>query len=202
MREIDAKGLACPKPVVKAKKAMKDNDKFLVIVDNRTAVENLSKLGKKMNAEISVVEESESEFKVMFKQTAGKASQDSAQPENKMTAPASEGKSKKVYYISSDTMGEGERELGKILIKGFLSTAKELEPLPEKIIFINSGVKLAVLENDVVELLKELEELGIEILLCGTCIDYYELKEQMQVGEISNMYEIASSLNKGNVVKI
>ena len=70
------------------------------------------------------------------------------------------------------------------------------------IIFINSGVKLAVLENDVVELLKELEELGIEILLCGTCIDYYELKEQMQVGEISNMYEIASSLNKGNVVKI
>lgn len=202
MKEINAKGLACPKPVVKAKKAMTDNDQFLVIVDNRTAVENLSKLGKKMNAEISVVEESESEFKVMFKQSERKVSQDSARPENKTASLNNESEIKKVYYISSDTMGEGERELGKILIKAFLSTAKELEPLPKKIIFINSGVKLAVLEKDVVELLKELEELGIEILLCGTCIDYYELKDKMQVGEISNMYEIASSLNSGNVVKI
>ncbi|MFP4199704.1 MAG: sulfurtransferase-like selenium metabolism protein YedF, partial [Halanaerobium sp.] len=107
----------------------------------------------------------------------------------------------KIYLIASDTMGEGERELGQILIKGFISTIKELDPLPERIIFINAGVKLAVKE-DIIFYLKELEEKGVEILLCGTCVDYYGLQEEVEIGEISNMFEIADSLNRGEVVRI
>jgi len=193
MKEIDAKGLACPKPVVLAKKAISSNQEVLVIVDNQTAASNLTKLGKKMGAEVSVVEESETEFKVMFK---NKKSSDS---EN--TGSESEASGAKIYLIPSDTMGDGERELGQILMKGFISTIKELDPLPKRIIFLNSGVKLATKE-DIIFYLKELEEQGVEILLCGTCVDYYELQEEVGVGDISNMFEIADNLNRGDVVTI
>ncbi|MGM0500265.1 MAG: sulfurtransferase-like selenium metabolism protein YedF [Bacillota bacterium] len=193
MKEIDAKGLACPKPVVLAKKAITSNQEVLVIVDNQTAASNLTKLGKKMGAEVSVVEESETEFKVMFKK---KKSSD-----NETDGSESENNGAKIYLIPSDTMGDGERELGQILIKGFISTIKELDPLPEKIIFLNSGVKLATKE-DIIFYLKELEEQGVEILLCGTCVDYYELQAEVGVGEISNMFEIADNLNRRDVVTV
>jgi len=193
MKEIDAKGLACPKPVVLAKKAITSNQEVLVIVDNQTAASNLTKLGKKMGAEVSVVEESETEFKVMFKKTK---STDSENADSE-----SETSGAKIYLIPSDTMGDGERELGQILIKGFISTIKELDPLPEKIIFLNSGVKLATKE-DIIFYLKELEEQGVEILLCGTCVDYYELQAEVGVGEISNMFEIADNLNRRDVVTV
>lgn len=193
MEVIDAKGLDCPKPVVMAKKALAEHEKFLVVVDNEIAVENLTKLGNKMNAAISVVEESAAEFKVKFEKKADSENLSENQKE------ASE---QKTYLISSDTMGAGDRDLGKILIKAFISTLKELDPLPAKIIFLNSGVKLALLEADVSQNLKELEELGVEILLCGTCIDYYDLKDQLDLGELSNMYEIAASINQDNVVEI
>lgn len=199
MEIIDAKGLACPKPVVLAKKALAEHEKFIVVVDNRTAVENLTKLGKKMKAAISVVEESEIEFKVKFTAAAEvkngtKTTSDSKAAVNSAT--------QKTYFIASDTMGDGDEKLGRILIKGFLSTIKELDPLPQKIIFVNSGVKLAILEADIIKILEELEDLGVKILLCGTCVDFFGLKDQLQVGEISNMYEIADSLNKENIVKV
>lgn len=193
MKEIDAKGLACPKPVVLAKKAISSNQEVLVVVDNQTAASNLTKLGKKMGAEVSVVEESETEFKVMFKKTK---STDSENADSE-----SETSGAKIYLIPSDTMGDGERELGQILMKGFISTIKELDPLPKRIIFLNSGVKLATKE-DIIFYLKELEEQGVEILLCGTCVDYYELQEEVGVGDISNMFEIADNLNRGDVVTI
>lgn len=193
MKEIDAKGLACPKPVVLAKKAISSNQEVLVIVDNQTAASNLTKLGKKMKAEVSVVEESENEFRVLFKK--------SKSSDSKTDETASENNEGKIYLIAADTMGEGERELGQILLKGFISTIKELDPLPKKIIFINSGVKAAVNE-DIIFYLKELANKDLEILLCGTCVDYYGLQEEVEIGEISNMFEIADSLNRGDVVRI
>lgn len=193
MKEIDAKGLACPKPVVLAKKAISSNQEVLVVVDNQTAASNLTKLGKKMGAEVSVVEESETEFRVMFKKKNNSDSEtDGSESENNGA---------KIYLIPSDTMGDGERELGQILIKGFISTIKELDPLPKRIIFLNSGVKLATKE-DIIFYLKELEEQGVEILLCGTCVDYYELQEEVEVGDISNMFEIADNLNREDVVTV
>ncbi|PUU89209.1 selenium metabolism protein YedF [Halanaerobium congolense] len=193
MKEIDAKGLACPKPVVLAKKAINSNQQVLVIVDNQTAASNLTKLGEKMGAEVSVVEESETEFRVMFKKSK------SSDSENNESAAENSGA--KIYLISADTMGDGERELGQILIKGFISTIKELDPLPKRIIFLNSGVKLATKE-DIIFYLKELEELGVEIFFCGTCVDYYGLQEEIKVGEISNMFEIADNLNREDLVTI
>lgn len=88
------------------------------------------------------------------------------------------------------------------MIKGFLSTLLDIKPQPEKVIFLNAGVKLAVLEKDVTAVLADLEAAGVKILLCGTCLDYYELSDQVEVGEVSNMYEIVDSLNSSSTVRV
>jgi len=199
MKEIDARGLACPKPVVLTKKAMADNDEILTVVDNRTASENVAKLARKMKAEVTIVEEAEDYFKIMIKKTAADKVDNKA-----AVAVGSESESQqgKVYLVASDTLGEGEEELGKILIKGFLSTLLDIKPQPKKVIFLNAGVKLAVLEKDVTAVLADLEAAGVKILLCGTCLDYYNLSDQVEVGEVSNMYEIVDSLNSSSTVRV
>lgn len=198
MKEIDARGLDCPKPVVLTKKAMADNEEILVIVDNKIASENVAKLAQKMKAEVSIVEEAADYFKIIIK------SNEEAKVENennKAAAPQSS-EERKVYLIASDKLGDGEEELGKILIKGFLSTLLEINPLPEKVIFLNSGVKIAVLERDVTATLERLEAAGVDILICGTCLDYYDLSDQVEIGEVSNMYEIVNSINSSDYVRV
>ncbi|MGP3778698.1 sulfurtransferase-like selenium metabolism protein YedF [Halanaerobium saccharolyticum] len=199
MKEIDARGLACPKPVVLTKKAMAENDEILTIVDNKTASENVAKLARKMKAEVTIVEEAEDYFKIMIKKTAADKADDRAAA---AVGSESESQQGKVYLVASDTLGEGEEELGKILIKGFLSTLLDIKPQPEKVIFLNAGVKLAVLEKDVTAVLADLEAAGVKILLCGTCLDYYNLSDQVEVGEVSNMYEIVDSLNSSSTVRV
>ncbi len=199
MKEIDARGLACPKPVVLTKKAMAENEELLTIVDNKTASENVAKLAQKMKAEVSIVEEAEDYFKIIIKQSAEVESSADSAAGSGAKAESVEGK---VYLVASDTLGEGEEELGKILIKGFLSTLLDIDPVPQKVIFLNAGVKLAVLEEDVKRTLADLEAAGVKILLCGTCLDYYEISDQVEVGEVSNMYEIVISINSGQYVKV
>ncbi|PTV96186.1 selenium metabolism protein YedF [Halanaerobium saccharolyticum] len=199
MKEIDARGLACPKPVVLTKKAMADNDEILTVVDNRTASENVAKLARKMKAEVTIVEEAEDYFKIMIKKTAADKVEDKA---GAAVGSESESQQGKVYLVASDTLGEGDEELGKILIKGFLSTLLDIKPQPKKVIFLNAGVKLAVLEKDVTAVLADLEAAGVKILLCGTCLDYYNLSDQVEVGEVSNMYEIVDSLNSSSTVRV
>lgn len=198
MKEIDARGLACPKPVVLTKKAMAEHDEILTIVDNKTASENVAKLARKLKAEVSVVEEAADYFKILIKNNGQNEIENST---NKSSAAKSSANGK-VYLIASDKLGEGEPELGEILIKGFLSTLLDIKPLPKKVIFLNSGVKLAVLEADLKKVLEDLEAAGVKILLCGTCLDYYELSDQVEVGEVSNMYEIVDSINSSDYIRI
>jgi len=198
MKEIDARGLACPKPVVLTKKAMTENDEILTIVDNKTASENVAKLARKLKAEVSVVEEAADYFKILIKNNG----QNKLENSTNKSATAKSTEKAKVYLIASDKLGEGEPELGEILIKGFLSTLLDIKPLPQKIIFLNSGVKLAVLEADLKKVLEDLETAGVEILICGTCLDYYGLSDQVEIGEVSNMYEIVDSINSGDYIRV
>lgn len=190
MKKIDAKGLACPKPVVLTKKALEEDDEVLTIVDNEAASKNVAKLAKKLNCNVSILEENDKFFKVNIKKTKEQSS--NSDDNNKA----------KTYLIDSEYLGEGSPELGRILIKGFLNTLLEIDPLPEKVIFLNSGVKLTSTYRDTVEVIEELEKNKVEILSCGTCLEYYDLKSELKVGEISNMYEIVDSLNSGNFVTI
>ena len=108
-----------------------------------------------------------------------------------------------VVTVPSEIMGRGEAELGHVLIRGFFHTLGEVEPLPDTIIFLNSGVKLAVEGSPVLEDLQELCGRGVEILACSTCLGYYELKDKVAVGEVSNMYTIAETmLGAGKVISL
>ncbi len=107
-----------------------------------------------------------------------------------------------VVFIKTETLGSGSSELGKILIRSFLYALGEMTNLPKKIALMNGGVKLATVDDESVERLKRLEEKGVEIMVCGTCLDYFNLKDQLKVGYISNMYDIVETLTEGEVISV
>ncbi|MEB3072158.1 sulfurtransferase-like selenium metabolism protein YedF [Parvimonas sp. C2] len=199
MKEINAKGLACPQPLILAKKAVESTDEkdFLVIVDNDTAVKNLEKFAKSINLDFKFEKISDNEFNVFISKNTD--------TELKETAAfcSIENSSDTVIAISKDFMGNGSEELGKLLIKGFVYTSSEYEKLPKTLVFFNSGVKLTCEGSPCTDDLQKLKDKGVEIISCGTCLDYFGLKEKLLVGEISNMYTIYETLfNAEKVINI
>jgi selenium metabolism protein YedF len=189
--KIDCRGLDCPQPVINTKKAL-DNLKegtIVTIVDNEVAKENVRKLANKLNA-ITEIQEKSGEFHISI--TKGQVHK------NQEAIDKHPGNGELVILIGNDKMGVGANELGDVLIKGYLYTLTEVDPKPNKLIFINNGVKLNCKGSNSIENIKKLEEMGVEILSCGTCLDYYGLKDELQVGSISNMYTIAESLNQAS----
>ena len=180
--EIDARGLNCPMPVINTKKELDKIESGLVIttVDNAIAKENILKLANSLNCEAKVIKEEKDLISIEIKKGENVIIE-----KNENIALED-----KCIFISSDKMGEGNEELGKVLIKGFIYTLTESKPYPKYIILVNGGVKLSTENEATVENLKILEEAGVEILSCGTCLDYYGLKEKLQVGSITNMYTI------------
>jgi selenium metabolism protein YedF len=108
-----------------------------------------------------------------------------------------------VVAISSNSMGQGDEELGQVLLRGYLHTLSEVVPAPNTLVFFNSGVTLAVEGSPALEDLRALSDRGVKILLCGTCLGHFGLKERVAVGEISNMYAISETLFRaGKVINI
>lgn len=187
MKKIDAKGLACPKPVILTKNALDDMEegKVSTTVDNEIARENLKKLANSLNMECKVEDISDEEFIVTI--------------EKKKTLNKEEEKEERyTLAFSSDKMGKGDDELGDILVKSFIYTVTETKPLPNTILFYNGGVKLTVEGSPVLEDIKKLEKEGVEIISCGTCLDFFKLKEKLGVGTISNMYTIYENLSQAD----
>lgn len=189
---VDARGLDCPQPVVLAKKALEKAVKVTVIVDNETARENVSRLAASQGCIVSV-EEKEDGVYLHLTRT-------SAKPQGSETLALS---GPTVFLITSNTLGRGDDELGSILMRSFMHTLGEASSKPSRIIFINSGVKLVARGSEVLDDLRTLEKAGAEILACGTCLGYYKLKEAVEVGHISNMYDITSALlEAGKVISL
>ena len=184
MKEIDCRGMACPQPVVTAKKVLDESGggEFILIVDNLAARDNVERFAQSQGALVDV----ESKGNDFFLHIQKKGACDLAGSVQKAD--------KVVVYINSNLLGVGEEALGTILMRSFLKTLLDLKPIPSKLIFINSGVRLTSEGSEVLETLKALFEKGVEILSCGTCLDFYGLKEKLKVGVISNMYDIAQSL--------
>lgn len=194
-KEVDARGLNCPQPVILTKKALEEikEGQVTTIVNSEIAKENVKKLAQSMTCDVSIEKVGGDYYINIFKEKALKDI-DLKEPVDK---------SGLVVLIGSDTLGTGDRTLGQILIKGYIKTLAEVCPLPETIIFVNSGVNLTVEGSEAIDSLKELEELGVEILSCGTCLDYYNLKDRLAVGQVSNMYSIVEKLNNAeNTVRI
>ena len=190
-KTIDARGKACPQPVVMTKRELDalQEGVLTVIVDNPTSRDNVERFAKSQGCNVQVEERDEGYFLDIVKGYPCEVRPEAAARE---MVPSST--PNVVVYISSDIMGAGDRELGNILIRAFLKTLKDVSPRPQKLIFVNSGVKLTTAGSDVIESIEELEAINIAVLSCGTCLDYYHLKDKLKVGLVSNMFDIASSL--------
>jgi len=187
-RGLDCRGLACPQPVIMTKKAL-DAEKtpINVVVDNSTAKENVSKFAAANGWGYRVEEQEDGLFHIHMIPpiSSGIAAKGD---EKKRLAP--------VYLFTQDTLGHGSDELGKILIRSFFTALLEVDPKPKTLLFLNGGVKLTVQGSIVLPSLQKLEQQGVSVLSCGTCLDYYNLKEQLAVGSVTNMFTIIAALQE------
>ena len=187
--EIDARGENCPKPFIMTKKALDklETGTIVTIVDNEVAKENVSKLADSLNLTYNV-EQKEEDFYIEIVKNEGDTGSVILEPQ------CGELKDRVVLF-TKDKMGHGNDKLGRILIKGYIYTLTELDEKPKTLLFLNSGVLLTTGDAETISDLKKLEDLGVKIFSCGTCLDYYHVKDDLKVGEIVNMYVIANELN-------
>jgi selenium metabolism protein YedF len=198
MAILDCRGMSCPQPVLETKKALEKAgaEEVLVLVDNPASKENVRRFAESQGYGVNITEE-KGAFTLRLQK--GEGAEKAPIPEEKMTM----GNANLVVFIESDSIGRGSEELGRILMRSFLHTLAEAEYKPAKIIMVNSGVKLTCEGSEVIEDMRHLSRQGAEILSCGTCLDYFGFKTKLQVGRISNMYEILSSLAQaGKVLKM
>ena len=187
MSVVDCRGLACPEPVMKTKKALDQlkEGELLVIVDNAVSCNNVERFAQSQGCSAEV-EQRGKDFSLRIQK--GRGGQETELPQEK------EKVKKVVIYINSHLMGGGDEALGSFLMKAFLKTLLDLDAKPNRLILINSGVRLASEGSKVLDSLIALSEKGVEILSCGSCLDFYGLKGKLKVGVVSNMVEIIQSM--------
>ncbi len=196
-KEIDARGLPCPEPVVLTKKALEQYPEFTVIVNEKESEENVRRFAESMGCRISFNRKGADLYLTIIRQEEPKQADTSG---CHSTEPVS---GPVVAVIASDTMGSGNDELGAVLMKSFIHTLTDLSKPPTTLIFFNTGVKLTVSGSEVLDDLEDLSKKGVTILVCGTCLGYFEIKDKLAVGRVSNMYEIAESMLKaGKIIRI
>jgi selenium metabolism protein YedF len=193
---IDAVGKACPMPVMMTKKEIDNGeDSFITRVDNKVAVENLKRLASSTGFSIEVKEDG-GIFTVAFSKECEECNRMLEQLEEPKKVPTSD----YVVFIGKEYIGEGSEELGKNLMRMFLYTLTESEDLPNYLLFMNGGVKLPTLDLQAVDHLKVLKDKGVDILVCGACLNYYKIAEELKIGSVSNMYEIADKMKQSGKV--
>lgn len=200
MITVNALGEACPMPVVRAKKAidaLTAPETVQVLVDNDAAVQNLTRLAGQYGFAVRAEKQEENRFAVTIDATSEKKE---VADDAVVCAPSKQGGKNIVVAVSKDHMGEGEEALGKTLLKAFIFALTQQDALPKTILFYNSGAYVTSTEGPSIADLKTLEAQGVEILTCGTCLDYYHLKEHLLVGGITNMYSIVETLENADVV--
>ena len=187
MPVIDCRGLACPQPVVTTKQALDQlqEGELMVIVNNASSCNNVERFARSQGCSVDIKEAGE-DFYVHIQKAIRRDEEKATQTDEKAK--------KVVVYINSQLLGDGDEALGSFLMKAFLKTLLDLETQPSRLILVNSGVQLASEDSKVLETLQLLSKKGVEIVSCGTCIDFYELKGKVRVGSISNMYDIIQSM--------
>ncbi len=207
MITVNAMGDACPIPVIKTKKALGELNgpgQIEVLVDNETAVRNVTKMAENSGAEVSSEKLGEGKYRVNVKVGEGvsvETEQTQRDSENECGCTDEMAvRGNTIVVVSSDKMGEGDEELGHVLMKSFLFAVTQLDELPDKMVFYNGGARLTVEGSPALEDLKNLAEQGVEIMTCGTCLDFYGLKEKLAVGTVTNMYSIVETMQQADRV--
>lgn len=203
MKIVDTTGQLCPAPLIATKRALKEvqsGDSFQLITDNQTSFDNISRFLKDNKTGFSFKESNG-----IWTLTITKANSESiiVNPEEYCTTEIphlSQGDF--IIAFTSDKMGDGDEELGRLLMSNFVKAIKDLDVLPSKMVFYNKGVTLGAEGSPVIDQLKEIEKMGVTLLLCATCVKFYSLEEKIKIGILSNMFEIAQVMSTaGNVIK-
>ena len=206
--KIDARGKQCPLPVIEARKAvmsLHQQGEVEILVDNEIAVQNISKMASSQKLDfhsekistdqyqvVIVVKKSDGILKDRFNEGENKTKeQETGSQESCLADQRHEGM---VVVLSSNQMGSGEEALGKLLMKGYIFALTQQDVLPQTILLYNSGAYLSVEGSESLEDLKSLEAQGVEILTCGTCLNHYQIADQLAAGEVTNMYVIAQKM--------
>jgi selenium metabolism protein YedF len=183
METIDCRNLACPAPVITVKKALQEHAEIMVYLDDGAPYENVIRFSR--NRGCRITEERDGSGWVLT--IRGATDRTSPAPEPPSTAD-------RVLMITSDRLGEGPEELGRLLMKNFIHTLLETSALPARMLFLNTGVFLTSEGSDTLEALGKLQGMGVEIFSCGLCLDYFKIKEKLGVGTTTNMLATAEYL--------
>jgi len=200
MKKIDARGLACPAPVLQTRAALdKENiDHVTVVVDNAAAQQNVQRFLESRGFQTQL-EQQGFDYRVIGRchSPAGeKTPAPGGQPSDHPQARA-----KKIMVLcATDRMGFGDDGLGRKLMVNFLRTLNEMGDELWRLVFVNNGVKLTIDESEVLEDLRSYEQQGIHILVCGTCLEHFDLLESKQVGETTNMLDIVTAMQLADKV--
>ena len=202
-KSIDGRTLPCPEPVIKVKQAFDKGgfQELEVFVDNQAAVENITRFAENSGHSILSISEDEDIRTIIIDNSKNGTEEETEEEPSKIIRFNQSGSNN--IFINSSTIGSGDQKLGDKLMEAFIFTLTELDNKPEYILMMNSGVIVAAEGSSSIANLKDLEKSGVNILVCGACLDFYKIKEKLEVGKISNMYEIASILTgKGNTVTV
>ncbi len=189
-REVDARGLPCPQPVINTKKALEEIEEgtVTVLVDSAESRENVRRFAQSQGCQVEITERGGAFCLVITKEYSGQAEQR---------------KTTDVILITGEQLGTGDERFGEGLMISFINNLGEVASRPDKIIFANSGVRLTTQGSEVLETLQRLEQEGVQILSCGTCLEHYHLNDKLRVGIVTNSYEVVDSLlSAGKVIKI
>jgi selenium metabolism protein YedF len=193
---IDARGLACPEPAIRTGKALRDHDEIVVIVDNSASVQNIRGAVIKRGFDVHVDQQGDDFHLTIIRKEGANAE---GMEREMYCLPQGE----TVVFLPADTIGRGNDELGGILAKGIIYSLTQVDPKPDTLILMNSGVKLAVAGSDLLDDLVSLTAGGMRLLVCGTCLDYFGIKDDLKVGEVSNAYTIMETmLEAGKVIRL
>ncbi|MDO9536200.1 MAG: sulfurtransferase-like selenium metabolism protein YedF [Bacillota bacterium] len=200
---IDNRGLSCPKPVINTKKALDElfqggHQEFTLtaIVDNVAAGENVARFARTAGCRVTAEEKDDGIFIIIEKPMQTDNYKEISQPLEKESCCCAGDQSagRTVFLITSSTLGQGSEELGKLLMRSFIYSLTETSFLPSKLLFLNSGVFLTTEGSPILDELNQLIEAGVEVFSCGTCLDYYELKDKLKVGKVTNMYDTVENI--------
>ncbi|MEI3521967.1 MAG: sulfurtransferase-like selenium metabolism protein YedF [Anaerosacchariphilus sp.] len=197
MIQVNALGDACPIPVVKTKNAIKElggSGVVETLVDNEIAVQNLTKMANQKGYKVSSKKLSDRQYQVTMEIGENAADKQTAPTEAESETCIPDARENTVVVIASATMGEGDPELGRLLMKGYIYALTQLDTLPKTLLFYNGGAALTCEGSASLEDLKSLEAQGVQILTCGTCLNHYGLTDSLKVGEVTNMYVIAETM--------
>ncbi len=197
MKEINARGLACPAPVLQTKNILEEEhpDQLCVTVDNEAAQQNVQRFLESKGLQ-TLLKQQGDDYLVYGTSTSSPIIQ---KKQTKTVSPVSSGAQKILIMCATDRMGDGDDELGKKLMHSFLATLNEMDELWQ-LVFVNNGVKLTIDTSEILNSLKKLEKNGVNILVCGTCLTHFNLLDKKQVGVTTNMLDIISGMQLADKV--